>query len=130
MILGIGTDLVEIERLAQSYARHGDRLVHRILGVSERVAAPASDSPRFTAWLAKRFAAKEAAVKALGTGFSGGISLHDIQTIHNARGAPELIFGGLAQQRLDEIGAVRVHLSISDERSHALAFVVIEGGDR
>ncbi len=130
MILGIGTDLVEIERLAQSYARHGDRLVYRILGVSERVAAPASDSPRFSAWLAKRFAAKEAAVKALGTGFSGGISLHDIQTIHNARGAPELIFGGLAQQRLDEIGAVRVHLSISDERSHALAFVVIEGGDR
>lgn len=130
MILGIGTDLVEIERLAQSYARHGDRLVHRILGVSERVAAPASDSPRFSAWLAKRFAAKEAAVKAMGTGFSGGISLHDIQTIHNARGAPELIFGGLAQQRLDEIGAVRVHLSISDERSHALAFVVIEGGDR
>ncbi|WP_298219200.1 holo-ACP synthase [Halothiobacillus sp.] len=129
MILGIGTDLVEIDRLAKSYARYGDRLVHRILGVSERVAAPASDSPRFTAWLAKRFAAKEAAVKALGTGFSGGISLHDIQTIHDEHGAPELIFGGLAQQRLDEIGAVRVHLSISDERSHALAFVVIEGGD-
>ncbi len=130
MILGIGTDLVEIERLAQSYARHGDRLVYRILGVSERVAAPASDSPRFTAWLAKRFAAKEAAVKALGTGFSGGISLHDIQTIHDERGAPKLVFGGSAQQRLGEMGAVRVHLSISDERSHALAFVVIEGGDR
>lgn len=130
MILGIGTDLVEIERLSQSYARHGDRLVYRILGVSERVAAPTSDSPRFTAWLAKRFAAKEAAVKALGTGFSGGISLHDIQTIHDERGAPKLVFGGLAQQRLDEMGAVRVHLSISDERSHAMAFVVIEGGDR
>ncbi|OZB78317.1 MAG: holo-ACP synthase [Halothiobacillus sp. 13-55-253] len=130
MILGIGTDLVEIDRLAKSYARHGDRLVYRILGLSERVSAPASESPRFAAWLAKRFAAKEAAVKAMGTGFSGGISLHEIQTIHDARGAPRLIFSGLAQQRLDEMGAVRVHLSISDERSHALAFVVIEGGDR
>lgn len=128
MILGIGADLVEIDRLAQSYARHGDRLIHRILGVSERIAAPANDSPRFTAWLAKRFAAKEAAVKALGTGFSGGISLQDIQTIHDERGAPKLIFGGLAKQRLDEMGAERVHLSISDERSHAVAFVVIEGG--
>jgi holo-[acyl-carrier protein] synthase len=128
MILGIGTDMVEIERLAQSHARHGERLVYRILGEAERAAAPASDSPRFSAWLAKRFSAKEAAVKALGTGFSGGISLHDIQTIHDERGAPKLIFSGLAQQRLDEMGAVRVHLSISDERSHALAFVVIEGG--
>jgi holo-[acyl-carrier protein] synthase len=129
MILGIGTDMVEIERLAQSHARHGERLVYRILGEAERAAAPASDSPRFSAWLAKRFSAKEAAVKALGTGFSGGISLHDIQTIHDERGAPKLIFSGSAQQRLDEMGAVRVHLSISDERSHALAFVVIEGSD-
>lgn len=128
MILGIGTDMVEIERLAQSYARHGERLLDRILGASERLAVPASDSPRFAAWIAKRFAAKEAAVKALGTGFSGGISLHDIQTIHDEMGAPKLIFSGLAQQRMDELGAVRVHVSISDERTHALAFVVIEGG--
>lgn len=127
MIQGIGTDMVEIERLAQSYARHGARLLDRILGPSERLAMPASDSPRFAAWIAKRFAAKEAAVKALGTGFSGGISLHDIQTIHDELGAPKLVFSGLAQQRMDEMGAVRVHVSISDERTHALAFVVIEG---
>lgn len=127
MILGIGTDLVEIDRVAQSYARHGARFVDRILGAAERAAIPASHSPRFAAWLAKRFAAKEAAVKAMGTGFSGGISLHDIQTIHDELGAPRLIFAGLAQQRLDELGAVQVHLTISDERTHALAFVVIEG---
>lgn len=130
MILGIGTDLVEIERLARSYARHGDRLIDRILGDRERAAAPAPDTPRFAAWLAKRFAAKEAAVKALGTGFVGGITLQDIQTIHDKRGAPSLVFAGVAQQRLEEIGGDQVHLSISDDQTHALAFVVIEGSGR
>lgn len=130
MILGIGTDLVEIDRLAKSYERHGARLMDRILGESERAAAPSNDSPRFAAWLAKRFAAKEAAVKAMGTGFSEGISLHDIQTSHDARGAPKLVFSGSAQRHLDKMGAVRVHLSISDERLYALAYVIIEGGDR
>lgn len=129
MILGIGTDLVEIDRLAQAYVRHGARLVQRILGEAERVAMPTVDSPGFHAWLAKRFATKEAAVKALGSGFSGGVSLHDIQTVHNAQGAPQLIFSGVAQQRLNQMGVSRTHLSVSDERTHALAFVLLEGED-
>ncbi|MHB9020736.1 MAG: holo-ACP synthase [Halothiobacillus sp.] len=123
----MGTDLVEIERLARAYARHGERLLARMLSKAERTAAPAADSPRFAAWLAKRFAAKEAAVKALGTGFRDGITLHDIETIHTPLGAPVLCFSGEALHRFHTLGGQVAHLTVSDERLHALAFVVIEG---
>jgi holo-[acyl-carrier protein] synthase len=127
MILGIGTDLVEIERLERAYARHGVRLLARILSARERADMPADKSVRFAAWLAKRFAAKEAAVKALGTGFRNGITLHDIETQHTELGAPVLHFSGAALLRFQYLGGHTAHLTVSDERQHALAFVVIEG---
>ncbi len=127
MILGIGTDLVEIARLEHAYARHGARLLSRILSARERADMPPPDSVRFAAWLAKRFAAKEAAVKALGTGFRHGITLHNIETQHTEFGAPVLCFSGAAHRRFRQLGGHAAHLSVSDERQHALAFVVIEG---
>lgn len=126
MIVGVGTDLVEIARLAQSMRRHGDRLLDRILGGEERAAVPAADHPGRAAWLAKRFAAKEAAVKALGTGFRGGINLTDIQTVHTELGAPQLVFSGVALERFRALGAATAHVSLSDERQYAMAFVVLE----
>jgi holo-[acyl-carrier protein] synthase len=127
MILGIGTDLVEIERLERAYDRHGVRLLARILSERERADMPPDKSMRFAAWLAKRFAAKEAAVKALGTGFRNGITLHDIETIHTELGAPVLRFSGAALLRFQYLSGRTAHLSVSDERQHALAIVVIEG---
>lgn len=127
MILGIGTDLVEIERLERAYTRHGARLLTRILSARERIDMPNPDSVRFAAWLAKRFAAKEAAVKALGTGFRDDITLHDIETHHSLLGAPILHFSGAALLRFQHLGGQVAHLTVSDERQHALAFVVIEG---
>lgn len=126
MIVGVGTDLVEIARMARALDRHGDRLLARILGAEERAALPPEGLPVRAAWLAKRFAAKEAAAKALGTGFRAGIALTDIQTVHSPLGAPQLLFSGAAQQRLRALGATAAHLSVSDERQHALAFVVLE----
>ncbi len=127
MILGIGTDLVEIERLERAYIRHDERLLARILSERERNTMPPLNSVRFAAWLAKRFAAKEAAVKALGTGFRDGITLHDIETHHTILGAPVLHFSGAALLRFQHLGGQVAHLTVSDERQHALAFVVIEG---
>lgn len=126
MIVGIGTDLVEIVRFERGYARHGMRLLARVLGDQERHYCPPPDSPRFAAWVAKRFAAKEAAVKALGTGFRDGICLQDIQTAHDLLGAPRLQFSGVALQRFHDLGVSRAKLSVTDERHYAIAFVVLE----
>jgi holo-[acyl-carrier protein] synthase len=124
MIVGIGTDLVEVVRMQEALSRHGERLAARILTPEEldefhRSAA----QDRF---LSKRFAAKEAAAKALGTGFAEGLGWQDIAVTHNALGRPELRFQGAGLRLLQKLGATRSHLTIADERGHAVAFVVLE----
>ncbi len=124
-IAGIGTDLVEIDRLAAALERFGQRFGERILGRDELIEwERGRRSPRF---LAKRFAAKEAAAKALGTGFRNGIRFVDIQVRHDELGKPELVFLAAAAARAEALGVVRSELSISDERSYAVAFVVLVG---
>lgn len=124
-IAGIGTDLVEIGRLAAALERFGQRFGERILGLDELIEwERGGRSPRF---LAKRFAAKEAAAKALGTGFRNGIRFVDIQVRHDALGKPQLAFEAAAAARAEALGVVRSELSISDERSYAVAFVVLVG---
>ena len=122
MILGIGTDLVEIDRIRAALERHGARLADRLLGPEERERLPSHDP---AAWLAKRFATKEAVAKALGTGFRHGLRLTDIQTRHDRNGRPEVVLGGRAREIFEQMGAGQLSLSVSDERSYALAFVVI-----
>lgn len=123
IIAGIGTDLVEIARLAGALERHGERFGERILGAQEQVDWRRADySPRF---LAKRFAAKEAAAKALGTGFRNGVRFADIQVIHDDLGKPYLDFAAAAAARAEELGVIQSELSITDERAYALAFVVL-----
>lgn len=123
IIAGIGTDLVEIARLTGALERHGERFGERILGAQEQVDWRRADcSPRF---LAKRFAAKEAAAKALGTGFRNGVRFADIQVIHDDLGKPYLDFTAAAAARAAELGVIQSELSITDERAYALAFVVL-----
>ena len=124
MILGIGTDLVEIARIRRAWERHGTRLAERMLGEVERRRLPDGDP---SAWLAKRFATKEAVAKALGTGFRDGLRLSEIQTRHDDRGRPEVVLSGTAAESLERLGGRSIALSVSDERAYALAFVVISG---
>jgi len=125
MILGLGLDIVEVDRIRGAYARHGGRFSARILSPEEAAllpASPADPAPH----LAARFAAKEAAVKALGTGFAEGIGFHDIHIGRDRRGKPFLEFTGKALDRAKTLGVTRVHLSLTHGRDAAAAVVVLE----
>ncbi len=127
MIYGIGTDLVSIPRMERLWRRHGVRLAQRILTVQEREEwARRHESARY---LALRFAAKEAVAKALGTGFSAGVSLQAMSILADQRGKPVVHFApGRMSDRLLEAGVTGVELSLTDELEWALAFAVAFGG--
>ena len=122
MILGIGTDIVSVSRMQRAWHRWGDRLSRRILSLQERKTADVITP----ALLAKRFAAKEAVLKALGAGLRAGISLQEITVGHNAAGAPIIEVTGAAQRRCQQRGATAIHITIADENHYAVAFAVIE----
>lgn len=124
MIFGIGTDIVRVARMQQDLERFGERFAERIL--TERELLEFRSVKNRAHFLAKRFAAKEAAVKALGTGFSQGIHLHEIGVNHDERGKPLLEFIGRALAYAHEQGIAYMHVSLSDEADHAVAFVTLE----
>lgn len=124
MIAGIGTDIVSVSRVRSILNRFPDRFAKKIL--SENEFADFTRCTTRAAFLAKRFAAKEAAVKALGTGFRQGVEYRDITVSHDAHGRPMLVFTGVALRKVSENKITNSHLSISDERDHAVAFVVLE----
>lgn len=121
MIFGIGTDIVSVSRIRDALQRHGERFARRILADSELEAFNRAVHPEN--FVAKRFAAKEAAAKAFGTGFSGGLAMRDIAVVNDALGKPELSFHGRAVSLCEELGIGKHFLSLSDEREHAIAFV-------
>ncbi|AXE32940.1 holo-ACP synthase [Chromobacterium phragmitis] len=124
MIRGIGTDLVEIERMAELVQRWGAKAGRRILTAAEQGEFEAhADPARF---LAKRFAAKEAFAKALGTGVVAPALLTAIGVGHDELGKPLLVLSDELAAFAAARGVSRMHVSISDERGHALAFVVLE----
>ncbi len=123
MIVGIGTDLVSQQRIAAVLSRFGDRFMTRVLTPAECIAAQQSDSAE--TFLARRWAAKEAAAKALGVGIGAEANFHDIEILPALSGAPDLVFSGAAAATAARIGANRFHISITDERDTALAFVVL-----
>ncbi|MDD2746980.1 MAG: holo-ACP synthase [Acidithiobacillus ferrooxidans] len=128
MIVGMGTDIVAVERMARLHARFGERLAERLLGPLE-VADMPTEAAAGAAFLARRFAAKEATFKALGSGMTNGVRWMDVQVGHDSGGRPQLVLGGRAQQLLQGLGdGVRSWLSISDERRYAMAVVVLERG--
>lgn len=125
MIIGLGIDLVELSRIRRIYSRFGTGFAKKILYDDELTALPQAEAPA-VAYLAARFAAKEAAVKALGTGFRDGIWFHDFCVVKNALGQPLLEFYGLAKKEFERLGATRVHLSLTHERATAAAVVILE----
>lgn len=123
MIFGVGTDLLDIRRIEKALQRT-PRLSERILTTAELKQFQSSrQQARF---LAKRFAAKEAAVKALGTGIGRGISWQHFEISHDELGRPLLTLSGNARHRADAMGVGSFHLSYSDEQDQVIAFVVAE----
>ncbi len=129
MIIGLGSDLCNIERIQASLDRFGARFENRVFTEIERAKA---DRRPFTkaGTLAKRFAAKEAFSKAVGTGFKRGVFMKDIGVINAPLGAPTLALAGGARARLDALAPAghvpHVHLTLADDHPWAQAFVVIE----
>ena len=123
MVKAIGTDIVSTARIEAALERTGRKFAQRILTELEMSQFDAASQP--AAFLAKRFAAKEAAAKALGTGIGRGISWQQMQIEHDEMGAPVLIFSGAAAQRQTDLGSQKAHISIADELDQALAFVVL-----
>lgn len=125
MIHGVGTDLVAIGRMQALWQRHGERALDKLLAAEERAECRASTAPE--RFLAKRFAAKEALGKALGTGIRAPVLLTAIAVTHDALGKPGFVFGAELAAWIAARGLI-CHLSLSDEAEHALAFVVVERG--
>jgi len=124
MIHGIGTDIVEVSRIEDSLARFGKAFAQRLLTEQEWLAFEQSKTP--ARFLAKRFAAKEAFAKALGTGLRAPATLQNIAVAHDDLGKPVLDLSPELQAVLDRRGIRAMHLSISDEKALAVAFVVLE----
>jgi holo-[acyl-carrier protein] synthase len=127
MILSIGIDLVEVERIERAVSRLGSRFLERIFTPAE-IAYCGPRGARFVHY-AGRFAAKEAALKALGTGWAQGISWREVEILTSESGAPQLILHGAALDRSTRLGAARVLVSISHTRGLAIAQVVFESGE-
>jgi holo-[acyl-carrier protein] synthase len=122
-ILGLGVDIVELARIERLYERHGEAFLRRFCRPGEwqerRGAA-------FVQHLGGLFAAKEATLKALGTGWAQGLGLRQIEVVRDAGGAPGVRLHEAAAERAEKMGAGRVHVSISHERTHAVAVAVLE----
>lgn len=124
MIFGIGTDIVEYARIEKMFARYGARFAERVLSERELPEYQSVASP--SRLLAKRFAAKEAFAKAVGSGLRDPVSLRRISITHDGLGKPVLQFDETLRKHLAQLGVSGHHLSISDERDFIVAFVVIE----
>ena len=124
MIVGVGTDLAEIDRIEGSIARFGDRFLNRIYTAGEIAYCLRKKRPAES--FAARFAAKEAGAKALGTGISRGVSWRELEVQRERSGRPVLILHGRAAERGAEMGVTRTALSLTHSRNSALAFVVLE----
>ena len=124
MIYGVGTDVVEIMRIEKALARHGERFAQRVLCPPELSRFRGHRQP--AAYLAKRFAAKEAFTKALGTGIKAPANWHGVWVVNQRSGKPELEFSKDLRLLLSERGITRAHLSLTDERGVAVATVILE----
>lgn len=126
MILGIGTDLAEVVRIRKSIAQFGDRFLNRVYTAGERAyaAAKANAPERFAA----RFAAKEAGMKAIGTGWSRGVRWQDFEVVNERSGRPVLRLSGVALSVANAMGVKRVSISLTHTSEIALAIVILENG--
>jgi holo-[acyl-carrier protein] synthase len=126
MVVGIGTDLTEIERVRRTIERFGERFLHRVYTAGE--IAYCMRKKGFAESFAARFAAKEAAAKALGTGISRGVGWQEFEVVREPGGRPTLLMRGRAEEISQTLGVVRVSLSLTHTRDLAMAVVVMEDG--
>ena len=128
MILGLGNDLIDIRRIEKTIATHGERFLARVYTDIER--AKSDRRAQRAASYAKRFAAKEACAKALGTGLKRGVFWRDMGVVNLRSGQPTMALTGGAAKRLAELTpdgmTARIHLSLTDDHPYAQAFVIIE----
>ena len=129
MILGLGNDVVDIRRIEQVIARHGERFLERVFTPVERAKAERRTEKLRAGTYAKRFAAKEAASKALGTGFAQGVFMRDLGVVNLPSGTPTLRLAGAAAARLAALTpaghAAQLDLTMTDEYPYASAIVII-----
>ena len=124
MIHGIGIDLVDIRRMQENIERFGERFAEKILSASEMIEYSKIGKP--ASFLARRFAAKEALAKALGTGFSNGITFKNITIVHGQDGRPAISCAGRILEFMSSCRIDNSHLSITDEKDYACACVILE----
>jgi holo-[acyl-carrier protein] synthase len=124
MIYGVGTDIVELSRIQATYDRFGDHFVDRLLMDEERALFEGVKWP--VRFLAMHFAAKEATVKAMGTGFRNGMWLRDVGIVNNDMGRPLVIYSKRGQGVCDSLGIGASHVSLTDDAGLIVAFAVVE----
>ena len=124
MIYGIGTDLVDLDRIKKM--KSISAFAHKILGDQELVKFSKLSDGTKQLYLGKQFAGKEAFVKALGTGFKDPVFPKDIQIIRNKLGKPEVLLSAGAKSFVEDLGIIKSHVSLADESNHLLAFAVLE----
>ncbi len=127
MIVGLGIDITEVQRVEEAVARHGRRFLERVFTPAE-IAYCESHKNRFERYAA-RFAAKEAAMKALGTGWRRGIRWVDLEVVNLPSGKPTLRFSGVAAELAARLGAGNIVLSMTHTVAQAMAEVILEGSD-
>jgi holo-[acyl-carrier protein] synthase len=123
VIFGIGVDVLETRRVAETLARFGDRFVEHLLMPAE--AAQLARTQRRERFLAMRFAAKEAVVKALGTGFAHGIWIRDVGIVQNSYGKPEVVFSERGERVRRGLGVGEAHVTLTDEAGLVVAVAVL-----
>ena len=124
MIYGIGTDLVDLERIKKM--KSPSAFANKILGDQELEQFAEMKEGYNRSYLGKQFAAKEAFVKALGTGFKDPVFPKDIQILRNSLGQPEVLLSGGAKSYVESLGITKSHVSLADESNHLFAFAVLE----
>ena len=124
MIFGIGTDVVQLSRIAKIYERYGEHFVRRLLLPDEEQAFRLHARP--ARFLAMRFAAKEAIVKAMGTGFSHGMWIKDCGVVANAWGKPEIVWSSRGRQLCDRLGVGEGHVTLTHAAGLVVAVAVLE----
>lgn len=125
MIISIGTDIIEVERIKTALART-PRFCERVFTEAEQAYCETRGESVRAQHYAARFAAKEAAFKALGTGWRDGLAWHDAEVTRDTRGAPSIVFRNLAQDIFNRSGATHAHLSLSHTATYAIAYLILE----
>ena len=127
MVLGLGTDLTVISRVEAARARFGERFLHRLFTPRERTECLRLPLEQQAQALAARFAAKEATMKALGTGYRQGVKFREIEVYHEPSGRPRLRLEGVSAEYARRLGVAASHVSLTHDGNFALAVVVMEG---